>query len=394
MFFLDYIGENYVLNGFYAEKGAASGTAGSTIDTYSTTHWNPLGDFNSSTGVFTMSSKEDVVLLFHSAAAASATPAGSASYVVAKVNGTSEYSYTVTYSSTTSHTGANFTATAILLSPTETLELTQNLDTMETVRFGAVTVKSPYAFTSTKGTGTGSAGDVIAGYAATTVTYSGMFNTTSGVMTAPVDGYYLIMGSCDIDPATGTASSMQPQLNGTDVTAVNPRIDFSTGTFRDNMGHAFMLDLTAGDEIQWRQNGSVMSSVRVSGLRIPNNSASVFSAYVSSWAGGAGVVTGYTARINDGSDFNTSTGEFTAPSDGVYIFFAMGNANPTAGFGDVYLRLNDTTNIAYGRCYTSGTMNATVTTGQILDLTAGDVVDLRVSANTTNVNFCGWRLGD
>jgi hypothetical protein len=113
-----------------------------------------------------------------------------------------------------------------------------------------------------------------------------------------------------------------------------------------------------------------------------------FSAFKTTPGGlGTGVIGSYTEEHDYGSNFNASTGVFTAPAPGVYLFTAnvttLGIANTRFGLD---LRRNGS-RVAYagGEGATSG-QPATAAISRIINLSAGDTIDLNVGFSINSVD--------
>lgn len=94
----------------------------------------------------------------------------------------------------------------------------------------------------------------------------------------------------------------------------------------------------------------------------------------------------WTASVNIGSHFNATTGVFTAPIAGTYLFSAQGLANGTSSL-EVFPRKNST-QIGAGTAIrvANGGNSGIGTTVFYLTLAANDTVDLYVTQGPTNTN--------
>ena len=107
-----------------------------------------------------------------------------------------------------------------------------------------------------------------------------------------------------------------------------------------------------------------------------------------------------TGSYNRGGHFDVSTGNFTAPVDGVYFFSAAPGYKQTGLNFDFKFRVNGVGVAEPVRFIDGGDdlISHSLATGTIaINLTAGQYVDVYVStihhANTTTNFFCGYLLG-
>ena len=109
-------------------------------------------------------------------------------------------------------------------------------------------------------------------------------------------------------------------------------------------------------------------------------------------------VTNLTGGFNNGSNFNTSTGRFTAPVAGKYYFTATMLPSASANVSNLWLFINGAlpTGFLFGYTQGSGT-RVSLTQTAIFSLSVGDYVEVYIgsSSNTfdNSGNFSGWLLG-
>ena len=186
------------------------------------------------------------------------------------------------------------------------------------------------------------------------------------------------------------------------------------------------LTSTGGGAGTWRILGSAGGSIKKFRIYDQNNNADRFNissdgevtqpsqprflARLSTGAGGynatstGDVVVPYNDTIVDiGSNFNTSTGKFTVPIDGTYIFFASAYANGGIGWSQGWLVVNGGRRVYTDSVFQSGA-NPVITTFSFIEtLAANDTVgvhfynntdtSLSIFSNVYHTWFRGYLLG-
>ena len=135
-------------------------------------------------------------------------------------------------------------------------------------------------------------------------------------------------------------------------------------------------------------NGSAVSLGGSASVGISN----YFFAWDSDTGGTSGNIVLDQTEINSGSNYNTSTGLYTAPSAGDYFFMVNFRRGGT-GAGDLYFRKNGS-NVTSSYYRHSDTSNTAATFSIILTLASSDTMGF-YSANNVNPSHCkflGWKL--
>jgi len=147
------------------------------------------------------------------------------------------------------------------------------------------------------------------------------------------------------------------------------------------------LSCTSGQVPQW--NGTAWACGTGGGGSVPGSS---FRGTTGAIAIGASetVVTGYTEQFDTSNNFNNSTGIFTAPSAGRYIFSvsAVNQGTATANFYTVF-RVNNVTTTNASRAQAGTSQAFPVAAGSaIYNLAQNDTVSIAAYSNTTaNTTF-------
>ena len=141
------------------------------------------------------------------------------------------------------------------------------------------------------------------------------------------------------------------------------------------------------------ETGTVLTTV-TSAASVPTNTGKhFFHAYRStnqSLSNNTNTVAVFDTEVADvSSAYNTSTGEFTVPEDGLYFFAASAyhsaSGNSNLWNGKANIRNDDSTQINTQFNYASNYPNeVTHQVSGILDCSAGDVIDVEVAVETSS----------
>lgn len=187
------------------------------------------------------------------------------------------------------------------------------------------------------------------------------------------------MGQTDTDTPSGDSLNVF-----SDVIDVTPGDYFELSVFSDAA-----RNVTAG-------NATWFSIEAVEGTLSSNQSTPVaFHAYRASTQA-AGVVVFDAETLDEGSDYDISTGVFTAPIAGVYHFYGAAAIDTGSASGNAWIRVNGSRVVRATSSVSSGTQNDSHNAALTIRLNPGDTVDFEVdfavAASVEPLNYFGGFL--
>ena len=197
-------------------------------------------------------------------------------------------------------------------------------------------------------------------------------NNRVGVGTASPDTSLHVIGS-----------GVPTEINSSNSNAL--KLEFSdNGTTRGFIGasstNAFMVGNTSGTNLFNVTSAGLLGIPNLPAFQATGTGTMSFSGTAA-----LAVVVLTNAIVNNGSDFNTTTGKFTCPAAGIYCFFGSVTTTSAATGVEAFIRNETTTTniarvISYGDSYDQGVMIG------IDDCAANDVISLQ-AINNNNTSF-------
>lgn len=379
--------KNFNVTGFSARKAASSGVLDTDISNYAAADWNPDSEFNATTGVWAPTKLKGNRIIWIGGAgfpdAGMPGGTGTAEWRLSIRNAAAVIGQMTAkdFSGSHSHGDSNFLSAILQGANGNTYTLYQQNDVAQNVWFSACTIDTNIAFSAWKAASTGASGDAISGYTEM-FDINGDFNPTTGVFTVPVTGYYLLCAHGF--PATGTNVPWELATMISGAFEFHAVSRLGAGSWGNSVGYCLLLSLTAGNTINLRQTGGAAQLVQFSMARVtPSVAFSARKPVASGTIGGD--ITGWTERFDLGSNFNPTTGVFTAPSDGQYLvtWGARTSGFTSSATESQYPLFVDASEYVRTRRYISGaTHDHHGRGGVVLNLTAGQTLKLKQNGNT------------
>lgn len=184
----------------------------------------------------------------------------------------------------------------------------------------------------------------------------------------------------------------------------NRWIFFGNGTTSGDVQRAGIVNQGSDQSLALATAGSQKLIVSASGI-ITKPYQPSFCAHAAGGTGYSGSTTIVfpTIKHNTGSHYNNSTGRFTAPVAGRYLFYAQMLGDSSGNRTIAYIAMNGTTD-ASGQNIEISAYTGTYNSAQgtvIMDLVAGDYVSIKTSTSTNawyngssfQNFFCGYLIG-
>lgn len=347
------------------------------VVTYDAEQLDVLGDFNHATGTFTASESGH----HYFSGDGFVTSGGIGGF--AEINfirlGGSEQRRAQNIAGT-GHAGSLSTATILNLSTSNTVDYFHDgFRGLEGASFHGFKINKTCVFDAYKATASGSDPGDIAGYTENIDTLS-VFDPTTGVFTAPSTGAYFFRVQGYPTGGTAVDQFITFSVNGSGLTG-DLNGHYMSGTHGDTCGSGYVVFLTASDTVKLTQSGDTMERVAFLGFNADlSGGTEHFSAHSPSGADGSGNLTGWTEYGDPGSNFNSTTGVYTVPADGVYLI-GLHNHGVTSGGSEQQsiIVIDGTTPSAgeYARCFSGGVYRISAYAETLRQLTSGQEITFR-----------------
>lgn len=366
--------------GFMATKTVGTGTADTTIVNWSSELWDSDGAFNTSTGEWTVPRSGAYIVFGQAAPVGGITTTESGCKIF--VNG-SERVRGSQFVSPRVHLNTSLTTLIQVLDAGDVVTLVQFSDVGEGCAFGAIALPF-YNLMMSEGAGaSGSAGGTIGNWTEELDT-EGAFNSSTGVYTVPSDGVYFWNHQGFPDSGVTSTWEVVPKLNGSSVTGTTSTFVDTGRGIGQNMNRNRLLSMLEGVELSLVQSSDQAIQRRFDVLRLASDG--YWCGYSTATPGDTTAITSWTMRASSSSDFNSSTGIFTAPTDGPYFIHFNTHGSENNDFLRAYI-YHEGSEVLHGAAYVNEGYTSNAATSAALNLTAGDTVDFRYLNGATAHEF-------
>lgn len=275
---------------------------------------------------------------------------------------------------------------------------------------GAGFTKQPeYSVVALKATGTGISGDIIAAFDNAFGNGASDFNKTTGRWTCSASGWYFVYASAYGGVGNGGSLYWRLQLyrGGSWLGAGNEGHDNQPGSVSPQHGGSApfcrLIYMTASQYLELRQLNGIGANVRWTIIGV--NTDCLFHAtrattgetrIAAETVDGYDAVTEWTGRF--ANYFNTTSGEFTAPVAGHYVFYCRGTDTGYTNTANTwtYLYKEGSAFQALSYTYTGARQRCQFRNGMcVIQLAKDEKVKFVTDyLALDNVSFGGWRLPD
>jgi len=217
------------------------------------------------------------------------------------------------------------------------------------------------------------------------------FNLSTGEYVAPMDGIYEFSFSGE-GLGGATNCNMEVRINDAE-----DKHEFATLSATDsNLASTWMFELNKGDKLRlYVEEGSLhtdTNSHRIFNGKLLPDTSSIFSAYIDSTSDiKSGKYVSFDAfHVNKGDDFDLSTGEYVAPTNGIYEFSFSGEGLGGNTNCNIEVRINGAENKHEFATLSPNDSNLAST--WMFKLNSGDKVRLYVEEGTLHTDTNSHRI--
>lgn len=378
---------------FFSAYTTANNAAG-VVSSNWVSSYNPQSAFNAANGLFTA----PYTGWYHLSCMV-LTPGGVAGAdrnVIIQLNGanvTTKSEYFVSRSASNPSSGSGRISSTIYLTAGETARLfCSHLN--NNVSFSGFLFQPDTGFMGLRTSGTPSTPNaVVTSYDAVNLNIGSGFNGTTGVFTVPAGegGAYYVFGNGYSFTTSGNLHGWRLEVNGSAYQGMNAfynEYQGSTAGGSDPFGSVVLLN--AGDTVRMYAVNRGKTLINFGAMKLSGNYFGACKPTVSSGVD----PTAFTVNTQDGTDFDASTGIYTIPTDGVYLFGCCTHGVTSGGtYQEARLHVNGAF-WTRGMCYQSTIYRSTVACTNIRNCVAGDEINSRFigGAQSDQTNFFGFKL--